>query len=155
MIDQINKRPIDFRDKTICNLASDEITEVSVARDKDPFVLTKNPGKTGDELWKLSKPTGAKPDISKANAIAGFFHEWKAQKYAEDNLPKTADLAKPSAVISAKSKVPGHTCTLKIGGESADKGNYYVIANNQPNVYLVAKTDIDRITVKLDEVKAK
>jgi hypothetical protein len=70
-------------------------------------------------------------------------------------LPKTADLAKPSAVISAKSKVPGHTCTLKIGGESADKGNYYVIANNQPNVYLVAKTDIDRITVKLDEVKAK
>jgi hypothetical protein len=155
MIDQINKRPIDFRDKTICNLASDEITEVSVARNKDPFMLTKNPGKTGDELWKLSKPTGAKPDISKANAIAGFFHEWKAQRYAEDNLPKTAGLDKPSAVISAKSKVPGHTCTLKIGGESPDKGNYYVIANNQPNVYLVAKTDIDRITVKLDEVKAK
>jgi hypothetical protein len=154
MIEQINKRPIDFRDKTICNLASDEITEVSVARDKDPFVLTKNPGKTGDESWKLSKPA-AKADISKANAIAGFFHDWKAQKYAEDNLPKTAGLAKPAALISARSKVPGHSCTLKVGGESPDKGNYYVIANNQPNVYLVSKTDVDRITVKLDEVKAK
>jgi hypothetical protein len=155
MVDQINKRPVDFRDKTVCDLAADEITEVSVARDKDPFVITKNPGKSGDEVWKLSKPTGAKPDISKANAIAGFFHEWKAQRYAEDNLPKTAGLAKPSAIISVKSNVKGHACTLKVGGESADKGNYYVIANNQPNVYLVAKTDIDRITVKLDEVKAK
>ncbi|HJX64119.1 MAG TPA: DUF4340 domain-containing protein [Polyangia bacterium] len=154
MIEQVNKRPIDFRDKTICNLASDEITEVSVARDKDPFVLTKSPGKSGDEAWKLSKPT-AKVDISKANAIAGFFHDWKAQKYAEDNLPKTAGLAKPAAIISVKSNVKGHACTLKVGGESPDKGNYYVIANNQPNVYLVAKTDIDRITVKLDEVKAK
>ena len=155
MVDQINKRPVDFRDKTVCDLAADEITEVSVARDKDPFVITKNPGKSGDEVWKLSKPTGAKPDISKANAIAGFFHEWKAQRYAEDNLPKTAGLAKPSAIISVKSNVKGHACTLKVGGESADKGNYYVIANNQPNVYLGAKTDIDRITVKLDEVKAK
>jgi hypothetical protein len=155
MVDQINKRPVDFRDKTVCDLAADEITEVSVARDKDPFVITKNPGKSGDEVWKLSQPTGAKPDISKANAIAGFFHEWKAQRYAEDNLPKTAGLAKPSAIISVKSNVKGHACTLKVGGESADKGNYYVIANNQPNVYLVAKTDIDRITVKLDEVKAK
>jgi hypothetical protein len=153
-LDQINKRPIDFRDKTVCNLASAEITEVSVVRDKDPFVLTRNSGKSGDEIWKLSKPA-AKADISKANALAGFFHEWKAQKYAEDNLPKTAGLAKPSAIISAKSNVKGHACTLKVGGESSDKNNYYVIANNQPNVYLVAKSDIDRITVKLDEVKAK
>jgi len=155
MIEPINKRPIDFRDKTVCNLATDEVTEVSVARDKDPFVITKNPGKSGDEVWKLSKPVGPKPDISKANAIAGFFHDWKAQKYAEDDLPKTAGLAKPSAVISAKSNVKGHACTLKVGGESADKSNYYVISNNQPNVYLVSKSDVDRITVKLDEVKAK
>ncbi len=152
--EQMNKRPIDFRDRTICNLASDEITEISVARDKDPFVLTKNPGKSGDDAWKLSKPA-ARADISKANALAGFFHEWKAQKYAEDNLPKTAGLAKPTAVINAKSNVKGHACTLKVGGEAADKSNYYVIANNQPNVFLVAKSDIDRITVKLDEVKKK
>jgi hypothetical protein len=153
-VEQINKRPIDFRDKTICNLASAEITEVSVARDKDPFVLSKNPGKSGDDAWKLTKPA-APADISKANALAGFFHEWKAQKYAEDNLPKTAGLAKPTAIISAKSNVKGHVCNLKVGGESADKNNYYVLPSNQPYVFLVAKSDVDRITVKLDEVKKK
>jgi hypothetical protein len=153
-VEQINKRPIDFRDKTICNLASSEITEISVARDKDPFVLSKNPGKSGDDAWKLTKPA-APADISKANALAGFFHEWKAQKYAEDNLPKTAGLAKPTAIISAKSNVKGHVCNLKVGGEAADKNNYYVVASNQPYVFLVAKSDVDRITVKLDEVKKK
>ena len=152
--EQINKRPVDFRDRTICNLASDEITEISVARDKDPFVLSKNPGKSGDDAWKLTKPA-ARADISKANALAGFFHEWRAQKYAEDNLPKTAGPAKPTAVINAKSNVKGHICSLKVGGEAADKGSYYVIANNHPQVLLVAKSDIDRITVKLDEVKKK
>ena len=153
-VEQINKRPIDFRDKTICNLASSEITEVSVARDKDPFVLTKNPGKSGDDAWKLTKPA-APADISKANALAGFFHEWKAQKYAEDILPKTARLAKPTAIITAKSNAKGHVCTLKVGGEAADKNNYYVVASNQTHVFLVAKSDVDRITVKLDEVKRK
>ena len=153
-VEQINKRPIDFRDRTICDLASAEITEISVARDKDPFVLVRPTGKTGDDAWKLTKPA-APADISKANALAGFFHDWKAQKYAEDNLPKTAGLAKPATIISAKSNVKGHVCNLKVGGEAADKNNYYVVASNQPYVFLVAKSDIDRITVKLDEVKRK
>jgi hypothetical protein len=154
-IDQLNKRPIDFRDKTICNLAAAEITDVSVARDKDPFELTRPPGKSGDDAWKLTKPAGAAPDISKANAIAGFFNDWKAQGYAEDNSLKATGLAKPTATISVKSNVKGHACTLKVGGETSDKSNYYVMANGQPDIFLVGKWAIDRVTVKLDEVKKK
>jgi hypothetical protein len=154
-IDQLNKRPIDFRDKTICNLTAGEVTEVAVARDKDPFVLVRPPGKTGDDAWKLTKPAGAAPDISKANALAGFFLDWKAQGYAEDNSPKTTGLAKPTAVISAKSNVKGHACTLKVGGETTDKNNYYVMANGEPDIFVVGKWAVDRIAVKLDEVKKK
>jgi hypothetical protein len=154
-LDQLNKRPIDFRDKTMCNLAAAEITDISVARDKDPFDLTRPPGKSGDDAWKLTKPAGTAPDISKANALAGFFNDFKAQGYAEDNSPKTTGLGKPVATISVKSNVKGHACTLKVGGETTDKGNYYVMANGQPDIFVVGKWAIDRITVKLDEVKKK
>jgi len=154
-IDQINKRPIDFRDKTMCNLAAAEITDISVARDKDPFDLTRPPGKAGDDAWKLTKPAGAAPDISKANALAGFFNDWKAQGYAESNSPAATGLAKPVATISVKSNVKGHGCTLKVGAETSDKSNYYVQANGQPDIFVVGKWAVDRITVKLDEVKKK
>ncbi|MGC9982563.1 MAG: DUF4340 domain-containing protein [Polyangia bacterium] len=153
--DQLNKRPIDFRDKTVCNLTSAEVTEVAVMRDKDPFVLTKASGKTGDDAWKLTKPAGAKADISKANALAGFFLDWKAQGYADDNSPKTTGLAKPAITITAKSNVKGHACALKVGGETTDKSNYYVMANNQPDIFLIGKWAVDRIAVKLDDVKKK
>jgi hypothetical protein len=154
-IEQLSKRPMDFRDKAVCNLTAGEVTEVTVARDKDSFVLTRPPGKTGDDAWKLTKPAGTPADISKANAIAGFFLDWKAQGYAEDNSPKTTGLAKPAITISVKSNVKGHACALKVGGETADKSNYYVMANNQPDIFVVGKWAIDRIAVKLDEVKRK
>jgi hypothetical protein len=153
--DQLNKRPIDFRDKTVCNLTAAEVTEVAVARDKDPFALVRPPGKTGDDAWKLTKPAGMAPDISKANALAGFFLEWKAQGYADDNSPKATGLAKPTAIISAKSNVKGHACTLKVGSETPDKANYYVMADGQPDIFVVGKWAVDRVTVKLDEVKKK
>ena len=126
-----------------------------MARDKDSFVLTRPPGKTGDDAWKLTKPAGTPADISKANAIAGFFLDWKAQGYAEDNSPKTTGLAKPAITISVKSNVKGHACTLKVGSETTDKSNYYVMANGQPDIFLVGKWSVDRITVKLDDVKKK
>jgi hypothetical protein len=153
--DRLNKRPIDFRDKTICNLTAAEVTDVAVAREKDPFIITRPPGKTGDDAWKVIKPAGMAPDISKANAIAGSFVDWKAQGYAEDNSPKTTGLAKPTMTIDVKSNVKGHGCTLKVGGETTDKSNHYVMVNNQPDILVVANWGIDRVAAKLDELKKK
>jgi hypothetical protein len=154
-LDLLSKRPIDFRDKTVCNLTASEITELSVLRDKDSFALTRPAGKLSVDAWKVTKPAGMKPDVSKANALAGFFLDWKAQGFAEDNSPKATGLAKPTTTISAKSYVPGHTCTLKVGAETSDKNNVYMMANSQPDIFVVPKWAIDRIAVKLDEVKAK
>ena len=154
-LDQLNKRPIDFREKNVCNLSAGEITDISVARDKDPFELNRPAGKSGDDAWKLTKPAGLAPDISKANALAGFFNDWKAQGYAEDNSPKATGLAKPLVTISVKSNVKGHACTVKVGSETADKNNYYLQANGQPDIFVVGKWAVDRINVKLDDVKKK
>jgi len=149
-LDRLYKRPIEFRDKTFCNLKSDELTEVAVAHDKDSFALAKQGAN-----WKASKPANFTADDSKVSTITGAFADWKGAGFAEDNSPKATGLAKPTATITAKSSVKGHGCMLKVGSETSDKSNYYVQADNQPDIYTVPKWSVDRILVKLDDLKKK
>jgi hypothetical protein len=149
-LDRLNKRPIEFRDKTICNLKSDELTEVAVTHGKDSFTLVKH-GKD----WKATKPAGITADDSKVSNITGAFSEWKAQGFAEDNSPKATGLASPTATIATKSSVKGHACLLKVGSETSDKSNFYVQVDNQPDIFTVAKWSVERIIIKVDDLKKK
>jgi hypothetical protein len=149
-LDRVNKRPIEFRDKTICNLKSEELVEVAVSHGKDSFTLSKQ-GKD----WKATKPAGFVADDSKISPITGGFSDWKAQGFAEDNSPRATGLAKPTATIATKSSVKGNACQLKIGSETPDKGNYFVQVENQPDIFTVAKWSVDRIIVKVDDLKKK
>ena len=149
-LERMNKRPIEYRDKTICNLKAEELTEIDVVQGKDSFTLTKK----GSE-WKVSKPANFTADDSKVSSITGAFSEWKGQGFAEDSSPKTTGLAKPKATIVTKSSVKGHGCALKIGAEAPDKSNYFVQTGTQPEVVLVPKWSVDRILVKLDDLKKK
>jgi hypothetical protein len=154
-LERINKRPIDFREKTICNLSEGEITEIAVARDKDAYTLVKQPGKTGDQAWRVTKPAGVTLDTSKVNAIVSAFKDWKATSFAEDNSPKATGTAKPTATIVAKSNLKGSGCTLKVGSELSDKQNSYVERAGSPDVFVAPKWSIDRVLVKVDDLKKK
>jgi len=149
-LERMNKRPIDYRDKTLCNLKSDELTEVAVTHDKDSFTLVKQGGK-----WKVTKPASFTADDSKISNITNAFADWKGQGFAVDSSPKATGLAKPKATVVAKSSVKGHGCQFKVGGETSDKANYNVEAAGQPDVLLVPKWSVDRVLVKLDEIKKK
>jgi hypothetical protein len=154
-LERINKRPIEFRDKTLCDLSDGEITEVAVNHDKESFTLAKDPSKSGDEAWKLAKPAGANLDTSKVSSILWAFREWKANSFAEESSPKVTGLDKPKATIVAKSNVKGHGCTLKVGAELQDKQNHYVAAAGSPDVFVVAKWSLDRVMQKVEDLKQK
>jgi hypothetical protein len=149
-LDRVNKRPIEFRDKTICNLKSDELTEVAVTHEKNSFTLAKQGGS-----WKATKPASFTADDSKVTGITGAFAEFKGQGFAEDNSPKVTGLGKPSATIAAKSSVKGHGCMLKVGSETSDKSGYYVQVDSQPDIFVAQKWSVDRVLVKLDDLKKK
>jgi hypothetical protein len=148
-LERMNKRPVEFRDKTFCNLKAEELTEVAVTNDKDSFTLTKQ-----GSAWKATKPANFTADDSKITNITGAFSEAKGQGFAEDTSPKTTGLAKPKTIV-AKSNVKGRGCQLKVGSETSDKANYHVQTGTQPEVYLVPKWSVDRILVKLDDLKKK
>lgn len=160
-LERIARRPIDFRDKTICNLSESEVTQVAVTRSSDPFVLDKaaagkdKSAPSGNDAWKLSKPSGVTLDTSKVGGIVGAFKDWKANSFAEDNNPKTTGLAKPSATITAKSNVKGSGCVLRVGSETPDKQSYFVERAGTPEPYVVPKWSLDRVLVKLDDLKKK
>jgi hypothetical protein len=153
-LERINKRPMEFRDKTICNLADSDVTQVAVNRDKDAFTLVKDPKKTGNDAWKLSRPANTALDTSKVSGVVSAFKEWKASSFAEDNSPKSTGLVKPSATVLAGGG-KGKSCTLKVGAELPDKQNVYVAAGSSPDVYVVPKWSIDRVLQKLDDLKKK
>jgi len=146
-VEHINKRPIDFRDKTICDIDANDLTEVAVTHGAESYTMVKN-GKD----WKATKPAKTELDPAKVTPIAGAFKAWKATGFADDPSGlKEAGLAKPRATIVAKSKAA--TCTLKVGDESKDKQSYFVQAGNAPDVFTVAKWSSDRVLVKVNDIK--
>jgi hypothetical protein len=150
-LDRIAKRPMDFRDKTLCDLAAADLTEISVAAGDKSYTLVKN----GND-WKATKPPKLEVDTAKVTPIAGAFKDWKASGFADDQSLKGSGLAKPKAVISAKSKTPKSSapaCLVRVGDESADKVSYVVATAKSPDVYLAPKWAIDRILVKPDDLK--
>ena len=136
--DRVIKRPIEFRDKTLCDIPDTDVSEIAVNHGDNSYTISKS----GSD-WKASKPPKLDVDSSKVT-FAAAFKEWKAQSFAEDATAKTNGLAKPQATISAKGK-GGATCTIKVGDETKDKLNYYVMSSKGGNdVYLAPKWNVDR-----------
>jgi len=147
-VDRIDKTPMDLRDKTVCDLVENDMTEIAVSHDKESFTMVRDATK---KEWKVTKPAGITLDPSKATNVAGGFKEWKATGFAEDQSGKANGLAKPKAVVTAKAGKK--SCQLKVGDETADKGSY--IVQSGPDVYLLAKWSVDRVMPKIDDLKKK
>jgi Domain of unknown function (DUF4340) len=151
-VDRLDKRPIDFRDKSVCDISDSDLTDLVVTHGKDSYALTRDPKK---KEWKATKPAGLALDTAKVTPIAGAFKEWKASGFATDQDPKSNGLAKPQAVITAQGKTKKDSCVLRIGDETKDKVNYAAQSGAASDVYLLAKWATDRILVKVDDLKKK
>ncbi len=146
-VERIDKAPVEFRDKTLCNIDGADVTEVSVAAGDKSYALVKS----GSD-WKATKPK-MEVDAAKVTPITNDFKEWKATAFAEDQSPKDNGLAK-AKVITAKSKEKGApVCQVKVGDESKDKLSYFVMGAKSNDVLLAPKWTVDRILVKPDDLK--
>jgi hypothetical protein len=147
-LDRIMKRPIELKDKTVCDVSEADLAEVSVSNGADSYTLANEGGK-----WKAVKP---KMDLDPARtpSIGGGFKDWKGVGIAEE-APAAVGLAKPKATISAKGKKGGYTCSIKIGDDAKDKQNVYALTSKGPDVYLLPKWSVDRLLVKVADLKKK
>jgi hypothetical protein len=152
-VERVDRRPVDFKDKTLCNLGEGELGEISVSNGKEGYTLARGTGK--DDAWQATKPPKFTLDTSKASNIAGAFKDWKATGVAEDLSLAANGLDKPRAEIKAVSKDKKKTCSLKIGNENKDKTSVVAQVAGKSEPLLVPKWTVDRVLVKLDELKKK
>ena len=145
-VERVNKAPIEFRDKTLCDVAAADLTDVSVAAGDKSFALAKS----GSD-WKAVKPK-MDVDSGKVSPIAGAFKDWKATAFAENQSLKDDGLAKPRAVITAKGKDKA-VCVVRVGDETKDKLSVFVAKDKSSEVLLAPKWSVDRILVKPDDLK--
>jgi hypothetical protein len=153
-LERVNKRPIDFRDKTLCNIPDSDVAEIAVSRGANSFTLVKSGPSNND--WKATKPPKLELDPAKVTPIASAFKEMKATGFADEAAAKTAGLAKPQATIAVKAKSKGTAaCLIKVGDETKDKTNYNVLGGTKTDVMLMPKWSLDRVLVKVDDLKKK
>jgi hypothetical protein len=148
-LERVAKRPIEFKDKLLADVAEADLAEVAVTRGENSFTLVHEAA-----AWKATKPAKLVLDPARAPSIAGGFKDWKATSFAEDTSPSVTGLAKPKAVVVAKTK-KGETTTFKVGEDAKDKTNVYLQSSKSPDVYLVPKWSVDRLLVKVDDLKKK
>lgn len=151
-LERIGKPPMEFRDKTLCDVAADNLTEISVSAGDRSYTLVKS----GAD-WKASKPAKLEIDATKVTPIAGAFKDFKGNGFADDQSLKGSGLAKPKAVITVKAKGVGKggapACQIRVGDETKDKINYAVASAKTADVYTAPKWAIDRILIKPDDLK--
>jgi hypothetical protein len=152
--ERANKRPVEFRDKTLCNLAEADVAEIAVTRGDNSFTLVRS-GQSGSD-WKATKPPKLELDPAKVTPIASAFKELKATGIAEDQTVKMVGLAKPQATIAVKAKAKGTAgCLVKVGDETKDKTGYHVSSGTKPDIFVAPKWSLDRVLVKTDDLKKK
>ncbi|HEY2903858.1 MAG TPA: DUF4340 domain-containing protein [Polyangia bacterium] len=145
-VTNVNKRPIDFKDKMVCDIVDPDLTEIVVSHGAESFTLAKDKG-----VWKATKPAKLEVDGAKATNVAATFKDLKATGFADDPSPKATGLVKPAATLVAKSKTT--VCSLKIGDQTTDKQSYNVQSIASADTYLIPKWSLDRVLVKTTELK--
>jgi hypothetical protein len=140
----VARRPIQFRDKTICDIPDKEIVEIAVRHGADSFLVTKRDG-----VWTALRPTGLVADPDKVAPLASVFRAWAAPRIAE-NPPESA-LRAPWAVVVGRAK--NASCTIDVGGVAEDGQSYFVRTSAAADIFVVPKWMIDRIVVPLDQLK--
>jgi hypothetical protein len=148
-VQNIDKRPIEFKDKTLADLGEKDLKEVSVSHGADSYTLVHE-----GTSWKATKPAKMELDPSRTPGIGGAFKEWKATGFAEDVTPAMTGLAKPKATIALKT-FKGDTVTFKVGDDAKDKQSVYLMSSKSPDVYLAPKWSTDRLLLKLADLKKK
>ena len=143
-VDRINRRPLQFRDKILCDIPDVDVVSFGVTSGAQSYAVVRQ-----GEGWKATRPTGLRLDPAKVAPLATVFRRWSAPRIAED--PPRSAFRVPRAVIVGQSR--NASCTIRVGGESTDAPGYFVQTPTSPDVFIVPKWMIDRIVVPLDELR--
>lgn len=146
-LEKLNKHPIEFREKFICNVNPEEMTQIQVNNGKNSYWIEKR-----NNEWIVTKPAGTHLLPEKMSAVVQAFTNWKAQSYTVEPAKNTG-LAKPNAVVSVKTLVKGGGCELKVGNAIDGKFTQYIEVQGEPRTMIAPKSNVDSLLLTAEDFK--
>ncbi|HIE27013.1 TPA: DUF4340 domain-containing protein [Candidatus Poribacteria bacterium] len=138
----------EWRDKTIFNFSSGNVTKLTIVSEEGKIILQLD---TENNKWKLIEPEAANAKKDVVERILNTLSALKANNFAEKKELKEYGLDEPKSLVSADLN-DGTSKTLFIGKE--ESGKYYVKRADQETVFLVSKYTIDnQLLRKVDALK--
>ena len=110
----------------MCDIADTDVAEIAVSHGDNSYTVVKS----GSD-WKATKPAKLDVDTAKVTPIAAAFKEWKANELRRGQSREGERPGQAQGDITAKGKAKGATCTVKVGDETKDKLNYYVLRGEE------------------------
>ena len=140
-LDRLNRRPADFRDKTLVKLKETDLAAIELAVGGESLTLTFD-----GSNWKgKGKPT----DDGKTKIIAGSFENLVGSGFADEKDPAKNGLgAKGVSTVTLSPKTKGPATVLKVGSLSKDGSEYYVQRVGSPDIVMLKKFQVDRFLKK-------
>jgi hypothetical protein len=143
--ERLARRPIQFRQKALCNISDADVIEVAITNGPDSYAITKDAGG-----WRATRPAGLKVDQEKVVAFHTIFRAWSAPQIAEGLPVSTFGAAR--ALIVGRSKKG--SCTIQVGGDAPGRPDSYLLRTpTARDLYVVPKWMVDRVVVKLDQIR--
>jgi hypothetical protein len=137
-VENLLKRPLDFRDKTVLGLKADEVVSLSITRAKDEKESVKLLRKGNDWLAGNGKPL---PDPSKVKAAVDALATLKAEGFASASAE---DLGMDSPEWTLEIGMKDRTRhTLSVGSKEKD-GLYGLSRKGAPDLFVFRKHALDR-----------
>lgn len=146
----VDKKPFDFRDKTVLAFERDQVRKFVLRADGKKFSLVKTEGK-----WKLEEPVQDEADQTKADQLISTIRDAKAREFVEENPAdlKPYGLAKPRLIADLFVGQDQIRKTLLIGSTKGDKAYAKDEARNP--VFLVDTTLVHGLRVNLFDLRDK
>jgi len=152
-IERLARRPVQFRNKLLCPLNDADIDEITVKNGADSFAVGRAPG---TQSWRATAPRGLRVDPARVAPLASAFRAWRAPDIAEDRHP--ADVAGPGAITISGGGSKGRCTVTAVVNPSAHQGDedaYLAVAPPSTDVFALPRWMIDRVAVKLADVRAR
>ncbi len=144
-LDRLNRRPADFRDKTLVKIKEIDLDSIDLAVGGESLTLTYD-----GTNWKgKGKPT----DDGKTKVVAGSFENLVGSGFAEEKDPAKNGLgAKGVSTITLSPKTKGPATVIKVGSLSKDGSEYYVQRVGSADIVMLKKFQVDRFLKKASDL---
>ena len=134
-----------WKDRTIFNFNKGIVTQINITSPEETVELRLD----AENKWQMHQPITAAVNQSEVASLLDNFSKLPADDFAEAKELTEYGLDAPTSSISAMLN-DGTTATLHVGKAEEEGGKLYVKSNDKKQVFMLYKSNVDRLIKKSD-----